>query len=200
MVEEEFNQEYFSPDWFHIEDLLKTHAERWQNAKRTIAETDCYIKPDGSVDCKNDLIDTMASGVQQLKDVRVQSTQDGDSQMINIVNMLDKQLSYSNDSVKRRREKAFATIKELELLAECVDELPPKMNSVIANRYYAFEIEADEISGKEVMKPIRYELAVNLSGYKSSSGFEPQRKKAISLLVVAMRKKKSESRNKKVED
>lgn len=192
MVEDELNQEYFSPDWFHIEDLLKTHAERWQNAKRTIAETDCYITEDGNIDCKNELIDTMASGVQKLKDVRVQSTQDGDSQMISIVNMLDKQLSYSNDSVKRRRDNAFATIKELELLAECVDELPPKMNSVIASRYYAFEIGKDEISGKEVMKPIRYELAVNLSGYKSSSGFEPQRKKAISLLVVAMRKKKSE--------
>jgi len=185
---------YISPSWIHIETLLKEHELRRRSASKTLSDTACYVRPDGTIDCKNDLIEGMQSGVQKLTADRVQSTADPESKMIGIIESVDKSLSYSNESIKRRRESANQIIQELDDLIECVEQLTGKEHDIISNLYYSYE--EVNIDGVVSRKPVKYMTAVVMSGYASHSHFEKMRKRAIGMLVRLMREKKSTGKGK----
>ena len=184
--------EYVSHAWLHIEDLLKSHLVRRKNATKTLEDTQEYVMLDNSIDCKKDLLESLLVGSQKLTADRIQSTADPEARVIGVIESVDKQLAYSNDSIRRRREQARREIKELDDLIECVEQLPSTQRDIINNLYYSFEIEL--IDGTEIKRPVKYAVAAKASGYQKGGNFEQLRKKSISRLVVMMRKKREQDK------
>ena len=184
------NSEEYSRDFQHIETLLKEQDGRRRNASKTIRETDKYIQFGGTQDTKSELIETISLSSPKLSADRIQSTAEPDTKTINLVDGLDDHLMYFNDSIRRRRESAIRTIKELDELIECVEQLPEKFQTIIQNLYYSYEIEI--VNGYELRKKPAYTTAMIASGYKSDKQFETYRKQAIAMLVKAMRQKRKE--------
>jgi hypothetical protein len=169
--------EYIPNIVYRVEYLLKNHNTIRLNATRTLISTEHTAKS-----VEQDIIDTMSSGAQTLSADRVQTTLVPDNKMINMVDQLSERVAFTNESLKRRRDKAYRELAEIDALFECVERLNAKHQMIITTFYDTFEVTDN--NGIEVYKPLSLEAASIMCGYSGyNNNVKFQKKKAIQNLT-----------------
>lgn len=169
-----------------VEDLLKNQFTLRREASRIIQQTQQYADKGLEV-AKNDVIDTAISGVQELKADRVQSTTDGDSKVVNLIDRLGEKASYTYDGMMRIRANALRDIAQLDALEECVQLLDTKEKTIINAMYYSVQLEKH---GKtQIFRLPSYEVVTQMCGYNSKASVTAYRSKGITNLTKMMLKR-----------